>query len=136
MGCIRNSEILGGAPLNFSVAAQRLRNIVALFSAVDADSRGKHALDSMSAFGLSKNFVQILPGRDPGTALVTTDEAGNATFFIKRPAAFDEIQLDRARMSAIAALQPQWIYFGTLARTNHSTEGVLRHFLTRLPTAR
>lgn len=130
-----NSEILGGAPLNFSVAAQRLGNTVALFSAVGADSRGKRAIDSMNAFGLSKDFVQILPGRDTGTALVTTNEAGNATFFIKRPAAFDEVQLDRARMSAIEALQPQWIYFGTLAQTSHSTEGVLRHFLTRFPTA-
>lgn len=39
-------------------------------------------------------------------------------------------------MSVIEALAPEWIYFGTLALMNPSTDGVLRHFLTHLPTAR
>jgi fructokinase len=131
-----DSEILGGAPLNFSVAAQRLGNTVALLTAIGADSRGERALESMSALGVSKDFVQILPGRDTGTARVTTDESGNPSFFIKRPAAFDAIQFERLRMSAIEALAPEWIYFGTLAQMNPSTESVLRHLLTHFPTAR
>lgn len=61
-----DSEILGGAPLNFSVAAQRLGNTVALLTAVGADSRGERALESMSALGLSKDHVQILSGSDTG----------------------------------------------------------------------
>lgn len=129
-------ELLGGAPLNFSVAAQRLGNIVALLTAVGDDSRGMRALESMTALGLTKDFVQVLPARDTGTARVSTDELGNATFFIKRPAAFDEIQIDGARLSAIEALRPEWIYFGTLAQVNPSIEDVLRHLLARFSTAR
>jgi len=33
----------------------------------------------MSDLGLSKDFVQVSPGRNTGTARVSTDELGNAT---------------------------------------------------------
>jgi fructokinase len=127
------SEILGGAPLNFSVAAQKLGHQVALVTAVGDDRRGRRALDSMRAFGLSADFVQVLAGKNTGTAQVTMDDAGNASYFIERPAAFDPIQLDNARLSAIQALRPAWLYFGTLAQTNPASEEMLHRILGRLP---
>jgi len=130
------SEILGGAPLNFSLAAQRLGNSATLLTAVGADVRGDRALDLMTSLGLSTNLVQTVPERDTGAALVTFDAAGNATYFIHRPAAFDEVQLDHATVSAIEALRPQWLYFGTLAQTSQPTEDLLKELLRRLPTTK
>jgi fructokinase len=131
-----HAEYLGGAPLNFSAAVQRLGNSVALVTGLGDDERGKSALRSMTALGLSTDFVQVLHGRETGTARVTTDNSGNATFFIQRPAAFDEFQLDEAQLSAIAALQPGWIYFGTLAQTHPPTLALLDKILQRLPGAK
>ncbi len=126
------SEILGGAPLNFSAAAKRLGEAVALVTAVGEDLRGRRALDAMRALGLSTDFVQVLEGIDTGTARVTTDGAGNATFFIPRPAAFDAFRLDDARLSAIESLRPEWLYFGTLAQTQPAREETLQRILDRL----
>jgi len=128
-----HAETLGGAPLNFSAAAQRLGNQVALLTAAGDDLRGTRALESMIALGLSTEFVQVLPGKDTGTAVVTTDAHGNASYFIKRPAAFDEFELSEARLTDIESLHPEWLYFGTLAQTNHPTEKILHRILERVP---
>jgi fructokinase len=128
-----HAEFLGGAPLNFSAAAQRLGNSVTLITAVGDDQRGMRAIESMAALGLSTDFAQVLPGKDTGTAVVTTDDRGNASYFIKRPAVFDEFELDDARLSALEALHPDWLYFGTLAQTNRPTEEILHRIPKRVP---
>lgn len=128
-----HAEYLGGAPLNFSAAAQRMGNSVALLTGLGDDVRGRKALQSMKELGLSTEFVQVLPGKDTGTARVTTDGSGNASFFIQRPAAFDQFHLEESQYTAIAALHPGWIYFGTLAQTHASTLATLDALLQRLP---
>ena len=128
-----DAEYLGGAPLNFSAAAQRLGNPVALMTGLGDDVRGRKALQSMKELGLSTEFVQVLRGKDTGTARVTTDSSGNASFFIQRPAAFDQFQLEESQFAAIAALQPGWVYFGTLAQTHAPTLATLDALLQRLP---
>jgi fructokinase len=130
------TEYLGGAPLNFSAAVQRLGNPVALITGVGDDQRGIRALQSMGALGLSLDFVQVLPGIDTGTAKVTTNSAGNASYYIQRPAAFDEVRLDEASLAAIAALHPGWVYFGTLAQTHAPTFEILKQILERLPESK
>jgi fructokinase len=130
------AEYLGGAPLNFSAAAQRLGNQVALVSGVGADPRGNRALESMTMLGLTTEFVQVLRGKDTGTARVTTDSSGNANFFIQRPAAFDQFQIGEGQLTAIAALQPGWIYYGTLAQTHPPALAALDAILQRLPNAK
>jgi fructokinase len=131
-----DAEYLGGAPLNFSAAAQRLGNSVALISGVGDDLRGVRALKFMTGLGLSKEFVQVLPGKVTGTAQVTTSSSGNASFFIQRPAAFDQFQLEESQFASIAALQPGWIYFGTLAQTHAPTLATLDALLQRLPSVK
>ena len=130
------AEFLGGAPLNFSAAAKRLGNSVALITAVGDDVRGHRAIESMNALGLSTDFVQLLPGRETGSARVTTDSAGNASFYIQRPAAFDHLLLDETHLTALAQMRPDWIYYGTLALTHPPTEEILHRILDRLPRVR
>lgn len=128
-------EFLGGAPLNFAAAAQRLGSQVALFTAVGDDARGARALEAMKTLGLTTEFVQTLPGRATGTALVVTDDQGNASYVIPRPAAFDCLRDDNARVPRLAAFQPDWIYFGTLAQTCADTERLLGELVEALPGA-
>jgi fructokinase len=131
-----HAETLGGAPLNFSAAAQRLGNQVALATGVGDDLLGNRAIESMKALGLSIQFAQVLAGKDTGTAVVTTDSEGNATYFIQRPAAFDEYDLDEAHLADLEALRPDWLYFGTLAQFLPRNETILHHILERVPSVK
>jgi len=133
---INGVETLGGAPLNFSAAVQRLGNSAFLLSGVGADQLGMRALNSMGSLGLPTDFVQVRQRSDTGTALVTTDNDGNTQFYIKRPSAFDEVEVTAERMLAIEALQPEWIYFGTLAQSNRSREEFLFRLSQKLPSAK
>ncbi len=126
-------EFLGGAPLNFSVSSRRLGNEVAFISAVGADQRGALAIESMEALGLSAKFIRVIPEQETGTAIVTTDKSGNATFVIKRPAAFDFLNIEDSRLSDTAVRDPDWIYFGTLAQTSARNEALLDRLVAGSP---
>ncbi len=108
----------------------------ALLSAVGADPRGTRALQDMGNLGLTTEFVQTLQGRPTGTAIVSTDGSGNATFTIDRPAAFDCLRIDDSLLDRAAKLQPDWIYFGTLAMAVTHLEQALQQLVKGCSTAR
>lgn len=132
---IGEKEFLGGAPLNFSAAAHRLGNSVALLTAVGADARGARVLDAMKELGLTTEFVQTTSECATGTAIVVTDSSGNASYVIDRPAAFDCLRGD-SLPARLAAFNPDWIYFGTLAQTGSGAEDMLVDLVQSLPGAR
>ena len=111
---IGDREYLGGAPLNFAAHARQLGHEVFLLSAVGEDERGRRALASLRERGVSVEFVQVLRGKNTGTAEVELDSEGKPMFRIVRPAAYDFVELSPAQLRRIARLQPDWIYFGTL----------------------
>lgn len=131
-----DKEFLGGAPLNFSVNTKRLGSEISLVSAVGTDSRGTQALHSMQELGLYTDFIKIVPDTATGTAIVTTDDAGNAHFVIPRPAAFDHLNFDDTEITRIAEMHPDWIYYGTLAQTNQKNEMILQRLAAAIPNLR
>lgn len=133
---LKEGEFLGGAPLNFAVSAQRLGNTVALLSALGADARGALAASSIDKLGIARDLVQQVSNVGTGTAIVTTDAEGNATFSIQRPAAFDFVALNESFLSEISVLRPDWIYFGTLAQTTDEGQDRLKRLLDVNPGAR
>lgn len=133
---ISEREFLGGAPLNFSVSAQRLGDEVALISAVGDDRRGRLALEAVRALGPETDWIRTLPGEPTGTATAKMDETGSAHFHIQRPVAYDLLDLNDAALQQLAAMQPGWIYFGTLAQTSAGNEALLRRLITAAPGAR
>jgi fructokinase len=120
-----DQEFLGGAPLNFSANSARLGHEVALLTGVGTDERGSRALKAMADVGISTRFVQTSLERPTGLAIVSTDGFGNGTFIIPRPAAFDALHIAGGLLSQIQDLQPDWIYYGTLALTDPNTEDIL-----------
>ncbi len=121
------SEYLGGAPLNFAAHAHKLGHEVFLVSAVGDDERGRRALDGLEKCGISTDFVQVIAGKRTGTAEVELDPDGKPMFRIMRPAAYDYVDLSAAEVERIAALQPEWIYFGTLFHNSrHAWNATLR----------
>lgn len=129
-------EFLGGAPLNFSICSQRLGNDVALVSVVGDDRRGAMALRSIQAHGLATEFIQTIAGQPTGTATSDIDESGSANFNIQRPVAYDFLDPGESALQQLAAMRPDWIYFGTLAQTSAGNEALLRRLIAAAPGAR
>ena len=129
---VDGKEFLGGAPLNFSVSSSRLGNFVALLTGVGDDDLGRKASAQMTSLGLCTDFLQVVPDAQTGTARVTLDGFGNATFQIGRPAAFDLLQVNSTLIQRCRAVLPDWIYFGTLANTHTPNEEWLHQSVSRL----
>jgi len=133
---IAPSEYLGGAPLNFAAHARKLGHEAYLVSGVGKDERGQRALEAMERLGIARDFVQVVPGRPTGTAEVELDPSGKPMFRILRPAAYDFVRLDAPLRARIAALQPDWIYFGTLFHTNGKALAATAALLDETPAAK
>ena len=121
-----DTEILGGAALNFSANIQRLGGAATLISGVGADDRGHRAINAMKHLGLKTEAIQIVAGEATGIAFVQSEPGGETTFHIPRPAAFDRID---THISAKALGSIDWIYFGTLLQTEPVLEAfIAEHF--------
>lgn len=129
---VEGKEFLGGAPLNFSVTCQRLGNFVALLTGVGNDELGRKALEQMNSLGLNTDFVQTIRDAPTGTAQVTLDKSGSATFQIGRPAAFDGLDVNSGLMQRCQAALPDWIYFGSLANAHPPNEALLHRLVEQL----
>ncbi len=133
---IGEHEYLGGAPLNFAAHVQKLGHEAFLVSAVGTDDRGRCTLDRLRQWGLSTQFVQVLQGKDTGTAQVELDRDGKPSFQIMRPAAYDFVTLTDEQLRSLFELQPDWIYFGTLYHMSaQALESTLK-LLQAAPSAR
>jgi fructokinase len=117
-----DKERLGGATLNFCANLQRLGNTVTLLSAVGRDSRGALALKRMQELGLDTSGVRIVDRSPTGVAVVGTTEAGEPTFIIPRPAAFDLVSTNPEILTEAEDQVVDWLYFGTLLQTNGPIE--------------
>jgi fructokinase len=129
------SELIGGAPLNFSAHASKLGHEVLLVSAIGNDARGKRALERLAELGLSPRFVRSVQGVATGTVTVSLDENGNPSYRIHRPAAYDFPYLAGADLEAISSERPEWIYYGTLEQLSPSVRELTQMLIARNPFA-
>lgn len=131
-----DQEHLGGAVLNFCVHASRLGHDVFPISAVGADIRGQRAIEKLSESGLSTRFVHVVTKQATGIVTVTVDSAGEPSYVIHRPAAYDCVSLNESDFETLAAMGPDWIGYGTLHSMAPNALHLLRKVMTHLPDAR
>jgi fructokinase len=131
-----DSERLGGASFNFAVQAGRLGHQVAFVSAVGDDRRGHLALARAGELGLDTGFIQTVSGVETGTVSVRVDAAGQPDYTIHRPAAYDALHLDRGDLERLAAIKPDWLYYGTLHQTAPAAREETRKLIRALAGAR
>lgn len=130
------TERLGGAALNFCANLQRLGNTATLLSAVGRDARGAMALQRMQELGLNTDSIQIVDKPPTGVAVVETTEAGETTFIIPRPAAFDLVSTGPETLRTVEDKGFEWLYFGTLLQTTAPVEQFTTELAGRLPKLR
>jgi fructokinase len=131
-----DQELLGGAALNFCVNLRRLGDSATLMSAVGNDTPGVLACEAMKQLALGTDFVQTIDGLPTGTAVVKVNSDGEPHFSIQRPAAFDGITLSPEMFAAIAALETEWLYFGTLLQMEPAIERATHGLVHRLTEVR
>ena len=131
-----DSRRLGGAPLNFAAQLHGLGHPVSLISALGTDRLGDEAAALISGLGLDTGLVQRTSRFATGTAAVGFDRDGQPEFTIKRPAAYDAIDLSVSDIDAIRRAAPEWIYFGTLLAASEGGERLLDRLLAALDGAR
>ena len=128
-----NGEHLGGAALNFAVHAARLNHDVRFVSAVGNDERGRLALQKAIEVGLDTRYIGTVEGHPTGIVTVTVDAAGQPTFIIHRPAAYDYADISPTAMEELASPKPDWIYFGTLYQMNPRARALTLRLLEANP---
>lgn len=130
------SEKLGGASFNFSVHASRLGHEVTFVSAVGDDQRGRRVLACARDLGLDTGFIRTVRTAPTGTVSVSVDSAGQPDFTIHRPAAYDALRLDPGDLRRLAAVEPHWLYYGTLHQAEPAARAETRKLAEALPGAR
>lgn len=133
---IGDQEHLGGAPFNFAAHARKLGHDVHFVSAVGCDERGDRALERMARMGLSTRFVRRAEGFPTGIASVTLDGAGQPSFRIEHPAAYDFPELTAEDLEELLSPAPDWIYFGTLLQMSSQAHEVTGRLLAAKSGAR
>lgn len=113
---VGGDRFLGGAPLNVAYHLRQLGTAVELISAVGEDSLGTEAIAQVERAGIGVEHVRRHPQWSTGTAGVQMNEAGEPTFSIADPAAWDGIADDPVALGdALRLAPPVALVFGTLA---------------------
>ncbi len=125
-----SGEHLGGAPLNVAFHLHQTGVPVRIHSAVGSDARGQRALELLRSAGLALEGIVSHPSLPTGTAVVSLDAHGQASYRFPEPCAWDDIPLE-----ASAAAAPRCVVFGTLALRRPENRQRLATFLHRHPQA-
>ena len=133
---VGQQEHLGGATFNFSAHLSKLGHSVSFISAVGADQRGQKILENMQQLSLSTRYVRVDPQHATGSVTVTLDAAGQPSFVLHRPAAYDFPQLTELQSETLISQPTDWIYFGTLLQMSPDAKALTATLLERIPDAR
>jgi fructokinase len=130
---VEGQEYLGGAAFNFSAHLSKLGHNVSFVSAVGEDGRGQKILNDMSALGLTTSYVKIDRQHATGVVAVTVDDAGQPSFVLQRPAAYDFPKLTESQFQEITSQSLDWVYFGTLQQISSVAKDLTTALLRRAP---
>ncbi|MBI2192206.1 MAG: carbohydrate kinase [Planctomycetes bacterium] len=122
----QEAEHIGGAVFNCSAHAARLGHSVTFISAVGNDDRGKRALQRARELRLSTSCIRVDPEHPTGHVSVWIDAAGQPSFTIHRPAAYDFPELTPDQERALGDARADWLVFGTLAQMSPAVRAATR----------
>lgn len=125
--CLPSGLFLGGAPFNVAYHAARLGANAFPATSVGRDFLGDRATDLAKSAGLDISLIHRHPFLTTGVAIAQLDELGNATYDIRRPVAWDEIELVDEQRQIID--KAGVFVYGTLAARSESNRDTLAALL-------
>jgi fructokinase len=121
----------GGAPFNFAFHCQQLGYPAYIVSRLGADALGEQLRAEVRRLGMSDHYIQTDPTAPTGTVAVAVDRAGQPTYTIAQPVAWDYLAWDEA-LAELAA-QAVAVCYGTLAQRQTASRATLTRFLAAVP---
>ena len=126
---IRDTEHLGGAPLNLAAHLAQMGCAATMVSRTGDDRLGRAARDALGRLGVDASLVQRDPQRPTGFVDVALDAQGNPTFTIHPDVAYDFIEFDETLARRLAAERFDVFCFGTLCQRSQLSRDTLRRIL-------
>jgi fructokinase len=118
---------LGGAPSNFAYMTSLLGDEGIVASRVGADDLGTETKRRLAHMGLSTEWVQLDSAHPTGIARVQVDAAGQPSFEIAEPAAWDFLEWTPAWQ--LLAHRADAVCFGSLAQRHPDSRRTTHSFL-------
>jgi len=118
-------EVLGGAPFNVAWHLQAFGQSPMFISRIGDDEPGRQIRRSMMDWGMKLEGLQTDPKHPTGRVAITLDN-GEPSYDIVADSAYDFID---AR--TLAAVEPGWIYHGTLGLRNPDSFAALQQLKSR-----
>jgi fructokinase len=112
---------LGGAPLNVALRAQSLGNKACVISSIGKDAIGEEILQEIKDYNANRKHIQISKNFETSQVLVSLDKSGSASYEIKMPCAWDDIQLLDQDIELVKS-SDAFIYGSLIARSKSSRE--------------
>ena len=110
---------LGGAPFNVACHLRAAGTPVAMVSRVGTDHLGDEVLRRAARYGVGTDLIQLDAALPTGLVRVTVDDAGDESFEIVEPAAWDAIAPTDALLQRARGARA--IVFGSLAQRHATT---------------
>lgn len=104
---------LGGAPFNVAHDLHMLGIGTRIISRVGSDRLGDEVMKRLAAKGISTDLIQVDDRLPTGLVEVVVDEKGNPTYNIRKPAAWDAMDVCEEHIEIVRG--SGMIVFGTLA---------------------
>jgi fructokinase len=115
---------LGGAPFNVACHLRATGAVVSMVSRIGADRLGDEVLRRAKRYGVDTELIQIDDELPTGFVRVIVDDAGNPSYEILAPAAWDAIGPSEALLGRAARARA--IVFGTLAQRDERSRRTIQ----------
>ena len=112
---------LGGAPLNVALRMQSYGCLTKVISSIGNDDAGNGIVEQMKMYNATTDHLQVSQNFATSEVLVTLNEAGSASYEIKMPCAWDDIQLLEKDIAVVKSADA-FIYGSLVARQLTSKE--------------
>ena len=112
---------LGGAPLNVALRMQSYGCLTKVISSIGNDAAGNGIVEQMKMYNATIDYIQVSQNFATSEVLVTLNEAGSASYEIKMPCAWDDIQLLEKDIAVVKSADA-FIYGSLVARQLTSKE--------------
>lgn len=130
-------EVVGGAPLNFAVHANRLAKVIGksacIASRTGQDSRAATLRGFLAAAGMTADFLQQDQRHPTGAVNVALDADGQPSYDIVEGAAWDNLEWT-PEFEALAA-SCELVCYGSLAQRSRRSRETIEAFVTTAKNA-
>lgn len=114
---------LGGAPLNVALRMQSFDCSTSVISSIGSDSAGDEIVEQMKAHAASLDHLQVSQQHGTSEVLVNLNDSGSASYEIKMPCAWDDIQLLDADLEAVKVADA--FLYGSLSARQQTSRDTL-----------